>query len=136
MPQANKCTKHFLSTNKAQLISVIDASFKPNPGILRGNVNWMGNYRECMKADDLHYCAMTNVVLSLGQFIPLTLELRLPEQCNSDGVTEIFILLGILTGHDSTSFIIINEITQFKNIMSGLFIIHNLYSNLCGSDAV
>ena len=79
---------------------------------------------------------MTNVVLSLGQFIPLTLELRLPEQCNSDGVTEIFILLGMLTGHDSTLFIIINEITQFKNIMSGLFIIHNLYSNLYGSDAV
>ena len=50
-------------------ISVIDASFKPNPGILRGNVNWMGNYRECMQTDGLHYCTMANVVLNLGQYV-------------------------------------------------------------------
>ena len=37
-------------------ISVVDASFKPNPGILTGNLNWMGNYRECMQTDGLHYC--------------------------------------------------------------------------------
>ena len=48
---------------------MIDASFKPNPGILRGNINWMGNYRECMKTDGLHYCTMTNVVLNIGQLL-------------------------------------------------------------------
>ena len=48
-------------------ISVIDASFKINPGILTGNVNWMGNYRECMQKDGLHYYTMANLVLNIGQ---------------------------------------------------------------------
>ena len=47
-------------------ISVIDASFKPKSGILRGNVNWMGNYKECMQTDGLHYCTMANVELNIG----------------------------------------------------------------------
>ena len=50
-------------------ISVIDASFKPNPGILRDNLYWMGNYRECMQTDGLHYCTMANVALNLGQLL-------------------------------------------------------------------
>ena len=46
---------------------MIDASFKINPGILKGNVNWMGNYRECMQTDGLHYYTMANLVLNIGQ---------------------------------------------------------------------
>ena len=26
-----------------------------------GNLNWMGNYRECMETDGLHYCTMPNI---------------------------------------------------------------------------
>ena len=46
---------------------MIDARFKINPGILTGNVNWMGNYRECMQKDGLHYYTMANLVLNIGQ---------------------------------------------------------------------
>ena len=58
-------------------ISVVDASFKPNLGILTGNLNWMGNYRECMQTDGLHYCTMANVALNIGQYVVSILNLFL-----------------------------------------------------------
>ena len=61
------CISSFSYSSFLLSISVIDASFKPNPGILTGNVNWMGNYRECMQTDGLHYCTTANVVLNIGQ---------------------------------------------------------------------
>ena len=55
---------------------MIDATFKPNPGILEGNVNWMGNYKECMKTDGLHYCTMTNVELNIGGLLRLLVSIN------------------------------------------------------------
>ena len=48
---------------------MIDASFKPKPGILKDNLTWIGYFRECMQTDGLHYCVMANVVLNISRII-------------------------------------------------------------------
>ncbi|XP_066933871.1 nose resistant to fluoxetine protein 6-like [Clytia hemisphaerica] len=63
------CMKSLLGllADETKAIKYIDASGKPGPGILQGNIWWMGSYDECISIEEAHFCSMTNVQLSFGK---------------------------------------------------------------------
>ena len=43
----------------------LDSLGKPPTGILGGNIRWIGNYEECLRIPDSHYCDMKNVAINI-----------------------------------------------------------------------
>ncbi|GFT17788.1 nose resistant to fluoxetine protein 6 [Nephila pilipes] len=76
-------------------MKMLDAYGKPESGILRGNLKWLGDYDECLKvyappdtkteAGNFHgkYCSLHVSVNIQNQSLPLLIGMCLPDSCNS-----------------------------------------------------
>lgn len=45
------------------LISDIDATGRPNSGVLTGNLVWLGSYATCKAIPDAHYCLLPGITI-------------------------------------------------------------------------
>ena len=52
-----------IENNIQVLFAALDASWKIPPGVMDGNIYWLGDYRECMNTKNFHYCTMADIML-------------------------------------------------------------------------
>ncbi|XP_066933867.1 nose resistant to fluoxetine protein 6-like isoform X1 [Clytia hemisphaerica] len=90
-PKLN-CLKELLKISQGPDVGkYLDALGKPPTGLFEGNVNWIGNYEECMSIPNTHYCDMKNVAVKvLGRTIPLsTYGVCIQKKCDIYDVTKL-----------------------------------------------
>ena len=75
-----------------QLVNMLDAIGKLEPGILEGNLYSFGSYDECMRIDTAQYCLSTfNISLNKKPLpIPFVWGVCLPQDCNTTDIAFIF----------------------------------------------
>ncbi|CAF0840673.1 unnamed protein product [Brachionus calyciflorus] len=84
-----------LLNNEEWAIQVFDSFGKPSSGILRGSINWLGDYKQCInKTSDSFtrkYCYISNTV------VPVKYGICVPETCNYvDLYTIVYYLWSLL----------------------------------------
>ncbi|XP_063957538.1 nose resistant to fluoxetine protein 6-like [Lytechinus pictus] len=80
--------------------TIIDATGKPSSGILQGNVAWLGDFRQCMDATDLHYCLLKLPIhaeaFSRRVSGSLSLGVCVPEECSGKDINDAIKFIDIL----------------------------------------
>uniref|UniRef100_A0A7M5WUY2 Nose resistant-to-fluoxetine protein N-terminal domain-containing protein n=1 Tax=Clytia hemisphaerica TaxID=252671 RepID=A0A7M5WUY2_9CNID len=90
-PKLNCLTELVKISQGPDVGKYLDALGKPPTGLFEGNVNWIGNYEECMSIPNTHYCDMKNVAVNLmNRVTPLsTYGVCVPKECDIYDVTKL-----------------------------------------------
>jgi len=99
----SSCLLSILQMNQQTIFKAIDSNFKPAPGLLTGNLQWLGNYRECMQTSGLHFCTLADVMVA--QKLPLTLGFCIPEVCTSHDLVQVLQYVSKFSKFGNTSII-------------------------------
>ena len=91
---SQKCMESFRRFNTSipgrpmDIFYLVDSFSKPQPGILTGNLQWLGNWDECKVLSNTRFITLT---LPVNPKITLSFDICLPAECDND--TDIRALL-------------------------------------------
>ncbi|KAI6653504.1 Nose resistant to fluoxetine protein 6-like [Oopsacas minuta] len=99
---SNKCIESFrrfntsISGRPEDIIYLLDSFSKPQPGILTGNMQWLGNWDECNNLHNTRYITLS-IPLSISGLVSqmVQIDICLPVECDND--TDIRGLLSVLS---------------------------------------
>ena len=115
---SQKCKESFRRFNTSipgrpmDIFYLFDSFSKPQPGILTGNLEWLGNWDECKVLSNTRYITLK---LNLTSTIQVSIDICLPVECDND--TDI---IGLLDSLDLQQFINTSNIGIYSHLSADL----------------